>query len=143
MDGPALAGQAAMLPRALALALVLAAALVPSLLRNHPESPRSCRPEGRGTPPRHWIACAGDPGPPRDLLPDERLALGLPIDLNAAGERELAFVPGLSRRLARAVVVHRAASGPFASVDGLLAVKGIGPRRLEQARPWLVVPGAY
>lgn len=130
-----------MLARPLSLALVLAAVLGPSLLRNRPESPRSCRPEGRGEPPRHWIGCAGDHGVPRDLLPDERLALGLPVDLNAAGERELAFVPGLSRHLARAVVEHRAASGPFGSVDDLLAVKGIGPRRLEKARPWLVVRG--
>ncbi len=128
-----------MLPRMCAVALVLGASLLPSALRNRPESPRSCSPEGRGRPPRHWLGCAGDPGAPRDLQPDERLALGLPIDLNRASERELAFVPGLSRRLARAVVEHRSASGPFASVDDLLAVKGIGPRRLEQARPRLVV----
>ncbi len=132
-----------MLARLLSLALVLGAVLLPSLLRNRGESRRSCQPEGRGTFPRHWIGCMGDPGPRRDLLPDERLALGLPIDPNLAGERELSFVPGLSPRLARAVVEHRAASGPFASVDDLLAVKGIGPRRLEQARPWLVVAGAH
>ncbi len=128
-----------MLARILALPLLLGAALLPSALRNRPESPGSCRPEGRGIPPRHWLGCAGDPGPPRDLQPDERLALGMPIDLNTAGERQLTFVPGLSRRLARAVVEHRNTSGSFASVDDLLAVKGIGPRRLEQARPWLVV----
>ncbi len=128
-----------MLARTLALALVLGATLLSSASRNRPESPGSCLPEGRGRPPRHWLGCSGDPGPPRDLRPDERLALGLPIDLNTAGERELAFVPGLSRRLARAVVEHRRAAGPFQSVDDLLAVKGIGPRRLDQARARLVV----
>jgi len=128
-----------MLARVVALGLVLGAALVPSLLRKRAESPRSCRPEGRGSPPRHWIGCAGDPGPPRGLLPDERLALGLAIDINAADERELGFVPGLSPRLARAVVERRAASGPFTTVEDLLEVKGIGPRRLERARPWLFV----
>lgn len=132
-----------MLARILSLSLLLGAVLSPSALRKRPESPRSCAPEGRGTPPGHWLGCSGDPGPPRDLQADERLSLGLPIDLNTAGERELAFVPGLSRRLARAVVEHRRASGPFGSVDDLLAVKGIGPRRLEQARPrLLVVPAA-
>jgi competence protein ComEA len=128
-----------MLPRAVALALVLAAALLPSWVRNVAESRGVCRPEGRGVPPRHWLGCAGDPGLPRKLLPEEELALGLPIDPNVAGERELAFVPGLSRRLARAVVEHRRAFGRFESVEGLLAVKGIGPRRLELARPRLVV----
>ncbi len=128
-----------MLARAMALCLVLAAALLPSLLRNLPESSRSCPPEGRGLPPRHWLGCQGDPGPPRNLAADERLALGLPVDVNTAGERELAFVPGLSRRLAREVVEFRTASGPFRSVEELLAVKGIGPRRLEQARARLLV----
>jgi competence protein ComEA len=128
-----------MLARTLALGLVLGAVLVPSLLRNRAQSRRFCAPEGRGSPPRHWIGCSGDPGLPRDLLPDERLALGLAIDLNAADQRALAFVPGLSPRLARAVVERRIASGAFATVDDLLEVKGIGPRRLEKARPWLFV----
>lgn len=132
-----------MLARLLSLALLLGAVLLPSALRKRPESRRFCSPEGRGRPPAHWLGCSGDPGPPRGLQADERLALGLPIDLNTAGEHELAFVPGLSRRLARAVVEHRKAWGAFGSVDALLAVKGIGPRRLEQARPRLmVVPDA-
>jgi competence protein ComEA len=130
-----------MLARSSALALVLVAALLPVLLRPRGPMPpvRGCAPEGRGTPPRHWLGCAGDPGPWRDLEPDERLALGLPIDPNEADERALAFVPGLSRKLARAVVLHRAAHGPFRTVDDLLAVKGIGPRRLERARARLSV----
>lgn len=128
--------------RPLAFALVLAAGLLPSASRKVVEVRAACAPEGRGVPPRHWLGCSGDPGPRRDLGADERLAIGLPIDPNSAGERELAFVPGLSRRLGRAIVDHRVASGPFRTVDDLLAVKGIGPRRLERARPWLVVEDA-
>jgi competence protein ComEA len=133
-----------MLARTAALGLVLGASLLPVLLRSRgPASPaRACVPEGRGAPPRRWLGCAGDPGPPRDLAGDERLVLGLPLDPNAADARELAFVPGLSRRLARAVVDHRAAHGPFETVDDLLAVKGIGPKRLERARSRLAVKGA-
>lgn len=84
-------------------------------------------------PPRHWLGCAGDPGPRRDLAQDERAALGLSLDLNAASERELAFVPGLTRRLAAAVVAHRVAHGPFQRVEDLIEVKGVGPKRLERA----------
>lgn len=128
-----------MLARIAALWLLLLSALVPCMLRKVPESRPFCAPEGRGEPPRHWLGCAGDPGPPRGLGADERLVLGLPIELNSAGERELAFVPGLSRRLAHAVVERRHAAGPFRTVDELLDVHGIGPRRLEQARPRLMV----
>ncbi len=133
-----------MLARTAALALLLGACLLPIALRGRGPAPppRACTPEGRGTPPRRWLGCAGDPGPPRGLSDDERLVLGLPLDPNAAGERELAFVPGLSRKLAAEVVRHRQAHGRFEAVDDLLAVKGIGPRRLERARPHLVVPGA-
>ncbi len=127
--------------RIAALGLLLALVLAPSALRGHRHrtTARPCQVEGRGVPPRHWLGCATDPGPRRDLAADERLALGLPIDPNTAGERELAFVPGLSRRLARAVVGYRLEVGAFTSVDDLLAVKGIGPRRLAQARARLEV----
>jgi competence protein ComEA len=128
------------LARAAALPLLLAAVLAPSALRARCGAPPpACLREGRGQPPRHWLGCATDPGPRRDLTAAERLALGLPIDPNTAGEQELAFVPGLSPLLAREVVAHRRTHGPFQAVDDLLSVKGIGPGRLARARPHLAV----
>lgn len=129
--------------RRLALALVLLAVLAAAPLRAWLERPPArapcSAPEGRGSGPRGWLACAGDPGAPRALGEDERLALGLPVDPNRAGVRELAHVPGLSASLARAVVEERARGGPFRGVDDLLRVRGIGPKRLAQARPHLAV----
>jgi competence protein ComEA len=93
-------------------------------------------------PPRHWAGCAGDPGPRRGLDGPERLALGLPIDVNGATPAHLAAVPGLSARLAEAVVADRTARGRFESVEALLRVKGVGPARLTKARSYLVAgPG--
>ena len=129
--------------RALALLLVALAALAAAPLRVFLETPapvRPCAPEGRGTVPRHWLGCAADRGPPRALAADERLALGLPLDPNTAGSRELAFVPGLSRRLAEEVVSDCERNGRYASVQDLLRVRGIGPRRLATAGPHLDVP---
>lgn len=131
--------------RRVALALLLAAVLLPARFRVRLETPRpapACAPEGRGDPPRHWIGCAADPGARRALAADQRLALGLPVDPNTAGARELAYVPGLSVRLAEAVVRSREQEGPFRRVDDLLRVRGIGPRRLEQARAALAVQPA-
>ncbi len=65
--------------------------------------------------------------------------MGLPLDPNRAAAAELALVPGLSERLAAALVADRAARGPFASVDDVARVKGIGPIRLARARPWLEI----
>lgn len=129
----------------IALALVAAAALLPAALRARPrpEPPvRSCVPEGRGTPPRHWIGCAADAGPVRGLTGGERLLLGLSLDLNRAEADELALVPGLSARLAAEVVADRERRGPFREVGELRRVRGIGPARLARARPHLAVEGS-
>lgn len=101
--------------------------------------PIPCQPEGRGQAPRGWIGCEGDRGPPRELDGAERLSLGLPIDLNRATPGELRLVPGLSAKLAEAVVADRARRGPFTDVDDLERVRGIGPARLKRAGPHLYV----
>lgn len=88
------------------------------------------------------MGCAADGGPPRDLTGDERLLLGLPLDLNRATARELGFVPGISPSLAAEVVADRGRDGRFASVEELVRVSGIGPRRLAQAAPFLAVARA-
>lgn len=132
-------------PARVALSLVLALVLAAPALRlflERPPAPRACEEEGRGEPPRHWLGCAADPGARRALADDERLVLGLPLDPNRAGARALAFVPGLSRRLAEEVVADREAKGPFASVEELVRVRGIGPKRLARAAPHLALePG--
>ncbi len=128
------------MPHRLALAIALLAVLSAAGLRRRAEIPapaRPCEPGGRGETPHHWLGCAADPGPPRALAADERLLLGLPLDLNRTGARELAFVPGLSRRLAAEIVADRDARGPFLSVDDLDRVRGIGPKRLARAGPHL------
>ena len=129
--------------RRLALLALLGAVLSGPRMRGFLEAPPPrgpCAVEGRGAVPRHWLGCAADRGPPRALAADERLALGLPLDPNTAGSRELAFVPGLSRRLAEEVVLDRERNGRYVRVEDLLRVRGIGPRRLATAGPHLDVP---
>lgn len=63
-----------------------------------------------------------------------------PLDLNRASTAALESLPGVGPATARAIVEARAASGGFRSVDDLLRVKGIGPKRLETLRPYLHVP---
>ncbi len=131
-----------MAPRRFALAVTLVLVLVAGRLRVALEIPvarSGCSPEGRGEPPRHFLGCAADPGPPRALAAEERLALGLPLDPNTAGARELAFVPGLSRRLAEDIVLDRERNGPYRRVAELARVRGIGPRKLAEAASHLAV----
>jgi len=131
------------LARRLSTLVVLLALAAPAAWRSVAARPgavrTACEPEGRGGPPQHWLGCAADQGPRRDLADEERLLLGRPLDPNRATARALAFVPGLTVRLARAIVEDRGARGPFPDVDALDRVPGIGPRRLALARSALVV----
>lgn len=73
---------------------------------------------------------------------DAALALGLRLDLNAASADALETLPGVGPRKAAQIAEDRARRGPFASVDELDRVKGIGPATVEQLRPYLEVGGA-
>lgn len=121
---------------------LVAVTLVPSSWRAlRPFSPQEqgCQPEGRGTPPRHWVGCRGDPGPPRELSGRERVLLRLPLDPNHASAEDLAAVPGFSPGLAAEIVADRDRRGPFERVEALERVRGIGPARLRRASPFLAV----
>jgi competence protein ComEA len=61
------------------------------------------------------------------------------IDLNLAEQSLLETVPGIGPVKAAAIVQYRTESGPFASLDELLEVAGIGPATLEAIRPYLSV----
>ena len=129
-------------PRRLALITVFFLTLVPVAFRGlaaRSVPSRDCAPDGRGDAPRHWIGCVADEGSRRDLTGRERLLVGVPIDVNAATPEDLAPVPGLSPRLAVAVVAERMRSGPFKRVDDLIRVRGIGPTRLSRARTYLAI----
>jgi competence protein ComEA len=62
-------------------------------------------------------------------------SLGRRININTASVAELEVLPGIGPALARRIVDDRTASGPFASLDHLDRVKGIGPRTIEKLRP--------
>ncbi len=56
------------------------------------------------------------------------------VDINQATTADLDRLPGIGPSTARAIVDHRTRNGPFASVDDLLAVRGIGPAKLAELR---------
>ncbi len=56
------------------------------------------------------------------------------VDLNLATPEELESLPGVGPATAAAIVDHRERHGPFAAVDGLLDVRGIGEAKLAALR---------
>ena len=62
------------------------------------------------------------------------------VDLNTASGPLLGHVAGLGPSLARAIVAHRDAHGPFATRRALLKVAGLGPKAFEQCAGFLRIP---
>lgn len=64
---------------------------------------------------------------------------GAPVNVNTADVEQLDALPGIGPATAAAIIADRDANGPFASVDDLSRVRGIGPAKLEQLRPLVVL----
>ena len=62
-----------------------------------------------------------------------------PVNLNTANSEELQLVPGIGPATADKILKMRKSYGPFKSVDDLLAIRGLGPKRLEKMRKFLTV----
>lgn len=67
---------------------------------------------------------------------------GETIDPNVAGDEALDRLPGVGRARALQIVREREENGPFASIDDLARVQGIGPGSVERLRPFLRIDPA-
>lgn len=58
----------------------------------------------------------------------------LPMDLNRADQESLVTLPGIGPRLAERIIALREQRGGFCSIDDLLDVNGIGPKKIKKIR---------
>ncbi len=88
---------------------------------------------------RWWGPWAGDP---RELDTLPRREARFQVDINRAAWSEIAQLPEIGETLAKRIVAHRDAQGPFGSHDELDKVDGIGVKTLEKIKPYLAPIGA-
>jgi competence ComEA-like helix-hairpin-helix protein len=81
---------------------------------------------GATAPPEPAAARAS---PPASFPADAR-----PVDINRAGQSELARLPGVGPSMAARIVAERERRGRFDSPDALRAVLGMGPKKLAAIR---------
>jgi comEA protein len=62
-----------------------------------------------------------------------------PININNASSDELQQVPGIGPVTADKILQMRKSYGAFKSVDDLVAIRGIGKKRLDKMRKYLTV----
>ncbi len=69
------------------------------------------------------------------------LADGETIDPNVASAEELDRLPGVGAAKALRIVQEREENGPYAGVEDLARVTGLGPKSVERLKPYLWVAG--
>jgi competence protein ComEA len=90
-----------------------------------------------------WLAQGGARGRLIEIDRAPRQTVQFRIDVNEADWPEFSQLPGIGETLARRIVESRAEDGPYVDLEELRRVRGIGPKTLEQMRPYLrPLPGA-
>lgn len=74
------------------------------------------------------------PGAPSAGVPGTPTGTSAKLNINTATAADFETLSGIGEVLAQRIVDHRTENGPFASVDALLDVSGIGDSILEQIR---------
>jgi competence protein ComEA len=85
----------------------------------------------------HWVRLS-DWG--RQTVEVDRLPAGkyqYTVDVNRATWVEWAQFEGIGETLAKRIVADREARGPFADIEDVQRVKGIGPKKFTDMRPHL------
>jgi competence protein ComEA len=93
---------------------------------------------GLGAMAAWWLSQGGQQGRLIELERAEPQTARFQVDINTADWPEMAQLPGIGETLARRIVESRQTDGPYLDHDDLQRVRGIGPKTLEQIRPYLL-----
>ncbi|MDL2264335.1 helix-hairpin-helix domain-containing protein [Synergistaceae bacterium OttesenSCG-928-I11] len=63
------------------------------------------------------------------------------ININTCTEEDLLALPGIGPVLSRSIIDHREKNGPFGDIEEICNVSGIGTKRFEAIREYIVVTG--
>lgn len=87
----------------------------------------------------HWWRITGWSPAPVEVDRPAGDAYRFILDINSATWVEWMQLEGIGEILARRIVADREQRGPFASIDEIERVPGIGPKTLQKMRPYLTV----
>jgi competence protein ComEA len=89
-----------------------------------------------------YVPRQGETGPPPPVSggePQGGGSTGLPININTATTAELETLPRIGPTMAQRIVEYREANGPFAAIEDIQNVPGIGPATFEGMKDLITV----
>ena len=114
---------------------IVVPALIPSATPRAPTStPAPTVTVGPGTP--------SPTAPPTDTpapTTSGAASAGGKININTAAAAELETLPRIGPAIAQRIIDYRTANGPFASIEDIMKVKGIGPATFEKIKDLITV----
>lgn len=79
------------------------------------------------------VVCAQEP----EAEPEKEAASV--VNINTASAEELAALEGIGEKTAQNIVEYRDANGPFAAIEDIMNVKGIGEKKFEKIKENIAV----
>jgi competence protein ComEA len=79
--------------------------------------------------------------PPSRAAPLPTAQAGKLININTATQTELESLPGIGPALAQQIIAYRKVHGPFATIEDIIDVPGIGPKTFEKIKDLITVGG--
>ena len=76
---------------------------------------------------------------PKPLPAVENKTVEHPININTASASELAEIPEIGEKTAKAIIAYREENGPFATVWDLERIAGIAESKMETIEPYVTV----
>lgn len=70
---------------------------------------------------------------------DKTYAPVFKVDLNLSPPDSLELVPGIGPVLAGRIIAYRDSAGPFARIDDVMKVEGVGHATFEKIKPYLEI----
>jgi len=61
------------------------------------------------------------------------------VNINEAGLEELTRLPGIGATLAERIIDYRHTHGPFKEIEEITRVRGIGPKKFNKMKEFLIV----
>jgi competence protein ComEA len=118
---------------------IAAAAAPPSAASARAPTPVPSAATAQPTAPSGGAAAPAPPALPAPSPPGEEAPTGGLVNVNSAGAAELETLPGIGPATAAAIIDEREQNGPFATVDDLIRVTGIGEKKLAAIRDLVCV----